>query len=92
MWIILFNAVDESGILEGNGRDRGCPGALDSAAAAMLDGSAIAYQTQRQVDDILTKVFSECVNGALRIAGLAGVLTKSNYLVSPSRLLSCCIY
>ncbi|KAL6308423.1 hypothetical protein BKA93DRAFT_815437 [Sparassis latifolia] len=67
MWIILFNACDDFGIREVNDLLRtGSPGNLLPNAA--------------QIEATKKKVMEEALHGALRIAGLAGVLTSNGYL------------
>ncbi|KAI0061481.1 hypothetical protein BV25DRAFT_1916847 [Artomyces pyxidatus] len=67
MWIILFNALDDYGVRELNEvmRAGGSPSLLDN------------YE---HIEAMKRKVHDEALHGALRIAGLAGVLTKNGYL------------
>lgn len=68
MWIILFNALDDFGIREVNDLVRtGSPGN--------------ASPNHAQIEGIKKKFSEEALHGALRIAGLAGVLTTNGYLV-----------
>ncbi|KAI0669214.1 hypothetical protein C8Q78DRAFT_1042258 [Trametes maxima] len=67
MWIILCNALDDFGIREVNDVARaGTP-------EAMLPQHA-------QIEENKKKVMNEALHGALRIAGLAGVLATNGYL------------
>ncbi|KAI0647748.1 hypothetical protein C8Q79DRAFT_951691 [Trametes meyenii] len=67
MWIILCNALDDFGIREVNDVARaGTP-------EAMLPQHA-------QIEEKKKKVMNEALHGALRIAGLAGVLATNGYL------------
>ncbi|KAH8104801.1 hypothetical protein BXZ70DRAFT_922466 [Cristinia sonorae] len=67
MWIILFNALDDFGIREVNDLVRtGSPGN--------------ASPNHMQIEAIKKKFSEEALHGALRIAGLAGVLTTNGYL------------
>lgn len=68
MWIILFNALDDFGIREVNDIVRtGSPGNTAPNHA--------------QIEGMKKKFSEEALHGALRIAGLAGVLTSNGYLV-----------
>lgn len=68
MWIILFNALDDFGIREVNDLVRtGSPGNTSP--------------NHTQIETIKKKFSEEALHGALRIAGLAGVLTSNGYLV-----------
>lgn len=68
MWIILFNALDDFGIREVNDLVRtGSPG--------------YASPNHAQIEGVKRKFSEEALHGALRIAGLAGVLTSNGYLV-----------
>ncbi|KAF8650147.1 hypothetical protein AX16_005382 [Volvariella volvacea WC 439] len=67
MWIILFNALDDFGVKEVNEWAR-----LGNAPAIMPN-----YE---QIDMTKRRVAEEALSGALRIAGLAGVLTSNGYL------------
>ncbi|KAA1469750.1 hypothetical protein DENSPDRAFT_641934 [Dentipellis sp. KUC8613] len=67
MWIILFNALDDFGIRELNEAvHMGSPGAM--------------LPNFHHIEELKRKVLDEALHGALRIAGLAGVLTKNGYL------------
>lgn len=66
MWIILFNALDDFGIREINEAVRG--------------GSPPDILPNHQFEAAKRKVADEAVHSALRIAGLAGVLTTNGYL------------
>ncbi|KAJ7600995.1 hypothetical protein C8J56DRAFT_911818 [Mycena floridula] len=65
MWIILFNALDEFGIKEVND-------------ARLGNGSPMPDQIH--IDGLKKKISDEALHGALRIAGLTGVLTSNGYL------------
>jgi hypothetical protein len=70
MWVILFNAVDDFGVRELIMHHRmGSP--QDQAS----------YQMQMRAEEVMRTILDEGLHGALRIAGLAGVLTKNGYLV-----------
>jgi hypothetical protein len=84
MWIIIFNAVDDFGIRE----------ELEEPAKSepqSMFAQTPAYRPRGNgkvnVEEVKTKLFQEAQHGALRIAGLAGVLASNGYLVSylPSR-------
>ncbi|KAI0693984.1 hypothetical protein BC835DRAFT_1043215 [Cytidiella melzeri] len=67
MWIVLFNALDDFGIREVNDIVRtGSP--------------ANEHPNFVQIEAIKKKVGDDALHGALRIAGLAGVLTTNGYL------------
>ncbi|KAI8978802.1 hypothetical protein BD414DRAFT_516765 [Trametes punicea] len=67
MWIILFNALDDFGIRELNEVTRaGTPEAMSPQHA--------------QIEERKRKIMNEALHGALRIAGLAGVLATNGYL------------
>ncbi|VDB91906.1 unnamed protein product [Peniophora sp. CBMAI 1063] len=69
MWVILFNAVDDFGVRELIMHHRmGSP--QDQAS----------YQMQLRAEEVMRTILDEGLHGALRIAGLAGVLTKNGYL------------
>ncbi|THH09267.1 hypothetical protein EW146_g8729 [Bondarzewia mesenterica] len=73
MWIILFGALDDFGVREINEAMRiGSPGHI--------------HPNYHQIEEMKRKVLDEALHGALRIAGLAGVLTKNGYLVSLNEL------
>ncbi|OSD07532.1 hypothetical protein PYCCODRAFT_1359171, partial [Trametes coccinea BRFM310] len=68
MWIILFNAMDDFGIRELNDVTRaGTPEAMSPPQHA-------------HIEEKKRKVANEALHGALRIAGLAGVLASNGYL------------
>ncbi|KAF8272856.1 hypothetical protein EI94DRAFT_1769658 [Lactarius quietus] len=84
MWIILFNALDDHGIRESVGSPHS-----SHASPALSVGSG----TQQQIKELKAKVLEEALHGALRIAGLAGVLTKNGYLrLDPAAMLISCNY
>ncbi|GJE88395.1 Zn(II)2Cys6 transcription factor [Phanerochaete sordida] len=67
MWIIIFNALDDFGIREVNDVVRtGSPGH--------------EHPSYAQIEAIKKKVSDDALHGALRIAGLAGVLSSNGYL------------
>jgi len=66
MWIILFNALDDFGIREIN--------------EVVRSGSPPDAVPNQQFEAVKRKVADEAVHSALRIAGLAGVLTTNGYL------------
>ena len=75
MWVILFNAVDDFGVRELIAHHRmGSP--QDQAS----------YHMQVRAEDVMRTILDEGLHGGLRIAGLAGVLTKNGYLVRPLHL------
>ncbi|KAI0693448.1 hypothetical protein C8T65DRAFT_668057 [Cerioporus squamosus] len=67
MWIILANALDDFGIREVND-------------VARTGTSETLLPQHAQIEDKKRKVMSEALHGALRIAGLAGVLATNGYL------------
>ncbi|TBU45011.1 hypothetical protein BD309DRAFT_861086 [Dichomitus squalens] len=67
MWIILYNALEDFGIREVNDVTR------TGTSETLLPQHAQIEETKR-------KVASEALHGALRIAGLAGVLASNGYL------------
>ncbi|RPD62771.1 hypothetical protein L227DRAFT_651667 [Lentinus tigrinus ALCF2SS1-6] len=67
MWIILYNALDDFGIREVNDVTR------TGTSETLLPQHA-------QIEDKKRKVMNEALHGALRIAGLAGVLATNGYL------------
>ncbi|KAH9955162.1 hypothetical protein BC827DRAFT_1238625 [Russula dissimulans] len=75
MWIILFNALDDRGIRESLGSPHGA-----SAGVGTSTSLAASSGLQQQIEELKTKVLDEALHGAMRIAGLAGVLTKNGYL------------
>ncbi|KAI0755265.1 hypothetical protein C8Q80DRAFT_1216974 [Daedaleopsis nitida] len=67
MWIILYNALDDFGIREINDVTRtGSPETL--------------LPQHAQIEDKKRKMLNEALHCATRIAGLAGVLARNNYL------------
>lgn len=57
--------------------------ALDDFGIKELNsGVAHSDNTLAEIDAVKRKVVDEALHGALRIAGLAGVLTSNGYLVS----------
>ncbi|PIL22842.1 transcription factor [Ganoderma sinense ZZ0214-1] len=70
MWIILYNALEDFGIREVNDVTR------TGTSETLLPQHA-------QIEEKKRKVGSEAQHGALRIAGLAGVLASNGYLVRP---------
>ncbi|KAH9038222.1 hypothetical protein EDB85DRAFT_1934135 [Lactarius pseudohatsudake] len=80
MWIILFNALDDHGIRESLGSPHSS-GASNGASPALA------------IKELKSKVLEEALHGALRIAGLAGVLTKNGYLrLDPAAMHVSCNY
>ncbi|OCH88689.1 hypothetical protein OBBRIDRAFT_795009 [Obba rivulosa] len=67
MWIILFNALDDFGVREIN----------DLARAGSPE---MLLPNHSQIESTKKQVMEEALHGALRIAGLAGVLTTNGYL------------
>jgi hypothetical protein len=68
------------------GGDLGSSATVAAAALGVFSPAVVAgsngYQVQLTVvAEIMRKVLDEGLHGALRIAGLAGVLTKNGYLV-----------
>ena len=55
--------------------------ALDDFGIKELN-SGITHHSLAEIDVVRRKVADEALHGALRIAGLAGVLTSNGYLVS----------
>jgi len=79
MWVVLFNALDEFGVKEINEVTR-------------MNNSPATVPNFSQIDTIKRKVAYEALHGALRIAGLAGVLTSNGYLrLDPAVMLVSCI-
>jgi len=66
IWVILFNALDDFGIREIN--------------EVVRSGSPPDAVPNTQYEDTKRKVAHEALHSALRIAGLAGVLTTNGYL------------
>jgi hypothetical protein len=67
MWIILFNALDDFGIRE-------------VVEATRLGSPASMMPNHLHIESVKRKVADEALHGALRISGLAGVLTSNGYL------------
>ncbi|KAJ7784676.1 hypothetical protein B0H16DRAFT_1709374 [Mycena metata] len=79
MWVVLFNALDDFGIKEINEVTR-------------MNQPLSIVQNYQQIDLVKRKVADEALHGALRIAGLAGVLTSNGYLrLDPAVMLVSCI-
>ncbi|KAJ7935527.1 hypothetical protein B0H13DRAFT_2304569 [Mycena leptocephala] len=79
MWVVLFNALDDFGIKEINEVTR-------------MNQPLNMVQNYTQIDLVKRKVADEALHGALRIAGLAGVLTSNGYLrLDPAVMLVSCI-
>jgi hypothetical protein len=68
MWVVLFNAIDDYGIRE----------AVDAAREGTPPEKATNHS---QIERLKQKLHDEALHGALRIAGLAGVLASNGYLV-----------
>jgi len=66
MWVILFNAIDDFGIREINEATRG--------------GALASLPNHAQIEAVKRKLLDVALHGALRIAGLTGVLTSNGYL------------
>ena len=56
--------------------------ALDDFGVKELNSGTAHPDTLAEIDAVKRKVADEALHGALRIAGLAGVLTSNGYLVS----------
>ncbi|KAJ7134442.1 hypothetical protein C8R44DRAFT_770486 [Mycena epipterygia] len=79
MWVVLFTALDDFGIKEINEVTR-------------MNQPLNMVQNYSQIDLVKRKVADEALHGALRIAGLAGVLTSNGYLrLDPAVMLVSCI-
>ncbi|KAJ7095959.1 hypothetical protein B0H15DRAFT_82387 [Mycena belliarum] len=79
MWVVLFNALDDFGIKELNEVTR-------------MNQPATMVPNHSEIDLVKRKVADEALHGALRIAGLAGVLTSNGYLrLDPAVMLVSCI-
>ncbi|KAJ7645457.1 hypothetical protein DFH06DRAFT_1211392 [Mycena polygramma] len=79
MWVVLFSALDDFGIKEINEVTR-------------MNQPLSMVQNYSQIDLVKRKVADEALHGALRIAGLAGVLTSNGYLrLDPAVMLVSCI-
>ena len=62
--------------------------ALDDFGIKELNsGITLSANTLAEIDAVKRKVADEALHGALRIAGLAGVLTSNGYLVSLQQVL-----
>jgi hypothetical protein len=84
LWVVLFNAVDEFGVREAN-----------DALAPELEPPDARAQRRRVLADVEAakdKLFDEALHGALRIAGLAGVLASNGYLVRSAPRARTCLY
>lgn len=68
MWIFLFNALDDIGVWETN----------ETTRTGNPPYSAPEFA---EVEQIKKQVMEQAINGALRIAALAGVLTENFYMV-----------
>ncbi|KAI5120761.1 hypothetical protein M0805_004725 [Coniferiporia weirii] len=66
MWVIVFNAVDDFGIKEFN--------------EAIRMNSMQNVPGNPTIESVKHKILDEALHGALRIAGLTGVLTSNGYL------------
>ncbi|KAL5512814.1 hypothetical protein ACEPAG_3080 [Sanghuangporus baumii] len=66
MWVIVFNAVDDFGIKEFN----------DAVRMSSLPN----MPPNPTIESVKQKILDEALHGALRIAGLTGVLTSNGYL------------
>ncbi|KAL5482795.1 hypothetical protein ACEPAI_9390 [Sanghuangporus weigelae] len=66
MWVIVFNAVDDFGIKEFN----------DAVRMSSLPN----MPPNPAIESVKQKILDEALHGALRIAGLTGVLTSNGYL------------
>lgn len=75
MWVVLFNAIDEYGVRE----------SIDATREGTPPTRA---SNHAQIERIKQKLYDEALHGALRIAGLAGVLTSNGYLVRPANRLT----
>jgi len=67
MHIILFNALDDFGVRE-----------INEVVRMGNPGNSVSNYSQ--IEALKRKVADEALHGALRIAGLAGVLTSNGYL------------
>lgn len=82
MWVILHNAVEEFGIREANYAHT-----QDPAPVASAEMPAIM-----PIEELKTTIANEAIHGALRIAGLARVLTSNGYLRLDPNVLHFAIY
>ena len=57
--------------------------ALDDFGVKELNTGIGMPHNHLEIDAVMRKVADEALHGALRISGLAGVLTSNGYLVSP---------
>jgi hypothetical protein len=78
MWIIMAQALEDYGIKEEN---------LLRAVDPLVSGPNVT-----EFDQIKHKLAEEALHGALRIAGLAGVLASNGYLRLDPNALHYCIY
>lgn len=77
MWIVLFNALDDFGIKDANTRGGSPP-----------NGSS---NVPDEIESIKKKVLDDALHGALRIAGLTGVLASNGYLrLDPAVMMASC--
>ncbi|KAF7299190.1 hypothetical protein MIND_00867700 [Mycena indigotica] len=67
MWVVLFSALDDFGVKEVN-------------EVIRMNQPISMVPNYSQIDLVMRKVADEALHGALRIAGLAGVLTSNGYL------------
>jgi len=79
MWVILHNAVEEFGIREVNYTQN--PDSVTPELPIII-----------QVEELKSAIANEAVHGALRIAGLARVLTSNGYLRLDPNVLHFAIY
>ncbi|KAH8108694.1 hypothetical protein DFH11DRAFT_1820183 [Phellopilus nigrolimitatus] len=66
MWVIVFNAIDDFGIKEFN--------------ETVRMNAMSSVQSIPTIETIKHKLLDEALHGALRVAGLTGVLTSNGYL------------
>jgi len=77
MWIVMFNALDDFGIKEANTR-----GGSPQSGTSQVPGD---------IEMVKKKVLEEALHGALRIAGLTGVLASNGYLrLDPAVMMPSC--
>ncbi|KZT42624.1 hypothetical protein SISSUDRAFT_1116876 [Sistotremastrum suecicum HHB10207 ss-3] len=79
LWVVLYNAIDEFGIREFN----------DATRSGQSPSRLVNYA---QIEAVKNRVSDEALRGALRIAGLAGVLTSNGYLRLDPNVLHFAIY